>query len=282
MPTQLLSRADVSARFGLPLPGFEAGPPDHPTVANQPPGMVTENTEQAAMVSRLLVAGVGHVRPADLGSQPEDWEKGRGGDANRAVLRLAPLGVAMDGSEPGRLVERVVEVCSITHTAGLVLSGAAAIAAAVSAGIAGRTPEEGVRRAMVAAQLAADQGDWVAGAEVAWRIGWATELVSGRSEPDAMELIARAVGTGATTQEAVPAAFAVLAAVPDDPWRACRQAASLGGCTDTIAAMVGAIGGARHGAGGFPGPAVATIAIKGFDLDGLASDLLALRARGGR
>jgi ADP-ribosylglycohydrolase len=73
MPTQLLSRADISARFGLPLPGFEAGPPDHPTVANRPPGMVTENTEQAAMVSRLLVAGLGHVRPADLSNEHEGW-----------------------------------------------------------------------------------------------------------------------------------------------------------------------------------------------------------------
>ena len=47
--------------------------------------------------------------------------------------------------------------------------------------------------------------------------------------------------------ESVPAAFAVLAAFPDDPWQACLLAASLGGDSDTIAAMAGAVAGACHG-----------------------------------
>ena len=45
------------------------------------------------------------------------------------------------------------------------------------------------------------------------------------------------VGTSLATQESVPAAFAVLSAVPGDPWQACLLAASLGGDCDTIAAM---------------------------------------------
>ena len=49
------------------------------------------------------------------------------------------------------------------------------------------------------------------------------------------------------TQESVPAAFAVLALHPDDPWQACLTAASLGGDSDTIAVMAGAIAGACHG-----------------------------------
>ncbi len=57
------------------------------------------------------------------------------------------------------------------------------------------------------------------------------------------ELIYTLVGTSLATQESVPAAFAVLAAVPDDPWRACLLAASPGGDCDTIAAVAGAVAG---------------------------------------
>ena len=68
----------------------------------------------------------------------------------------------------------------------------------------------------------------------------------------------------------MPAAFAVLSAIPDDPWRACLLAASLGGDTDTIAAMAGAIAGACHGQSAFPPHATATIDAHGFALPALA------------
>jgi ADP-ribosylglycohydrolase len=96
----------------------------------------------------------------------------------------------------------------------------------------------------IAAGMAASRGHWVAGADVASRIEWAADLVEGRPAAEAAGLIYTLVGTSLATQESVPAAFAVLAAVPDDPWAACRLAASLGGDCDTIAAMAGAIAGA--------------------------------------
>ena len=85
------------------------------------------------------------------------------------------------------------------------------------------------------------------------------------------------VGTSLAAQESVPAAFAVLSAVPDDPWRACLLAASLGGDCDTIAAMAGAIAGACHGLAAFPPHAVATVDAHGFALTALADSLWALR-----
>ena len=107
-------------------------------------------------------------------------------------------------------------------------------------------------------------------------------LVAGRSQREAADLIYRLVGTSLATQESVPAAFAVLAAVPDDPWHACLLAASLGGDCDTIAAMAGAITGACHGVEAFPPEAAAVIAAQHLDLTTLAGDLLALREQPGR
>jgi ADP-ribosylglycohydrolase len=104
-----------------------------------------------------------------------------------------------------------------------------------------------------------------------------TSPVSGPSVAEAAEAIYPLVGTSVATQESVPAAFAVLSAVPDDPWEACLLAASLGGDTDTIAAMAGAIGGAAHGLSAFPPHAVAVIDAQGLGLADLADSLLALR-----
>ena len=119
----------------------------------------------------------------------------------------------------------------------------------------------------------------MAGADVAARIEWATHLVASRDEAEAAEIIYTLVGTSLATQESVPAAFAVLAAVPDDPWRACLLAASLGGDCDTIAAMAGAVAGACHGVDAFPADAIAMIDAQGLWLGGLADELLALRER---
>jgi ADP-ribosylglycohydrolase len=131
--------------------------------------------------------------------------------------------------------------------------------------------------AVDAARIGAERGHWVAGADLATRIRWATGLVAGRSPQEAAEVIYSLVGTSLATQESVPAAFAVLSAVPGDPWQACLLAASLGGDCDTIAAMAGAIGGAVHGLAAFPPHAVEVIDAQGFALADLADSLLAVR-----
>jgi ADP-ribosylglycohydrolase len=111
------------------------------------------------------------------------------------------------------------------------------------------------------------------------RIAWAARLVAGLGRDQVSDTVYRLVGTSLAVQESVPAAFAVAAAVPDDPWLACRVAASLGGDCDTIAAMTGAICGACHGAQAFPREALDTVAsVNDLGLDALAADLLAVRA----
>jgi ADP-ribosylglycohydrolase len=189
------------------------------------------------------------------------------------------------------LVDRVVMASSVTHNTGIALAGAAAVAAAVSAGVSGAAVAQATALGIQAARLAAARGHWVAGADVAARIEWAVGLAAGRvraggeagatGEAEAAGLIYTLVGTSLATQESVPAAFAVLAAVPDDPWRACRLAASLGGDCDTVAAMAGAIAGACHGAGSFPPEAIAVIDAQGLGLTALAGELLALSGRSG-
>jgi len=316
MPTQMLSRAEIVRRWGPLLPGFEPAPPGHPIAGGMPAGAVTDDTEQAILLARLLVKGRGTIDPHELAAALTEWERamaergsldllgpstkravaailagvppeeaGATGTTNGAAMRIAPVGiavpVALHDSIPNlrlsTLVDRAVMASCVTHNTGVALAGAAAVAAAVSAGVSGATIAEATALGIQAASSAARRGHWVAGADVAARIEWATSLVASHAQAEAAELIYTLVGTSLATQESVPAAFAVLAAVPADPWRACRMAASLGGDSDTIAAMTGAIAGACHGAGSFPPEAIAAIDAQGLGLAALAGDLLALR-----
>jgi ADP-ribosylglycohydrolase len=173
-----------------------------------------------------------------------------------------------------------VAASHVTHNTSVALAGAAAVAAAVSAGLDGAGVPGAIQTAVAAAELAAGRGHWVAAADVAARITWATGLVSGLDPVEAIDVIYRLVGTSLATQESVPAAFAVLAASPADPWLACRIAASLGGDCDTIAAMTGAIGGACHGARAFPVPARELVdQVNDLEIAAAADGLLAVRAR---
>jgi ADP-ribosylglycohydrolase len=309
MPTQSLSRRRIQDTFGV-LTGFEPAAPDHPLAAGMPAGSVTDDTEQAVLLARLLLDGAGHVDPLALARSLLEWEDGmrrrgsldllgpstrravaavaagtpveeagRYGNTNGAAMRIAPVGIAC-GGEPDALLDSVVEASWVTHNTSVALAGAAAVAAAVSAGIDGADVEEAVLHAQKAAAAGVGRGHWIAAADVASRIQWAGALVAGRPASAAAADIYHLVGTSVATQESVPAAFAVLSLYPDDPWQACLLAASLGGDCDTIAAIAGAIAGACHGIGAFPEHAVATIrTVNELPLDDLARGLLDLRRR---
>jgi ADP-ribosylglycohydrolase len=307
MPTQSLPRAEIVARYGPLVEGFHPGPADHPLAAGLMAGSVTDDTEQAVLLGRLMVDSGGRIDGRELGKRLLAWEDamrargsldllgpstrravsalaagvepaqaGRDGTTNGAAMRIAPVGVAC-GDRDG-LVDRVVEASVATHGTGVALAGAAAVAAAVSAGVGGATTAEAIPFAVDRARRAALCGRWVAAADVGARIEWAVGLVTGLAPAAAVETIYTLVGTSLATQESVPAAFAVLAVAGDDPWLACRLGASVGGDCDTIAAMAGAIAGACHGVGAFPPDAVATVAaVNDLDLDGLAAELVGLR-----
>ena len=311
MPTQMLSRRQITRRWGPLLAGFEPAPPWHPIAAGMPAGAVTDDTEQAVLLGRLLLSDP--VDPHELAAALVAWERdmaargsldllgpstrravnavlagtppeeaGVSGDTNGAAMRIAPVGIKVAPDNPQALVDAVQEASLVTHNTSVALAGAAAVAAAVSAGVSGAgSAGSGVAAAtdaaVDAALMGAKRGHWVAGADVAARIRWATGLVAGLPLGEAAEVIYSLVGTSLATQESVPAAFAVLSAVPGDPWQACLLAASLGGDCDTIAAMAGAIGGAVHGLAAFPPHAVEVIDAQGLALASLADSLLELR-----
>ncbi|MEO6942914.1 MAG: ADP-ribosylglycohydrolase family protein [Terrimesophilobacter sp.] len=311
MPTQMLSHDEVMSEFGA-LNGFRPAALDHPIAAGMRAGAVTDDTEQAVLLAQQLISGAGHVDAITFAHALISWEDamrergsldllgpstksalaavilgtpvqeaGRFGATNGAAMRIAPVGIAVDLHSLTALVDRVVEASFVTHNTGVAIAGACAIAAAVSAGIDGADVTHATGLAVDAARVGENRGHWVAAASVSHRMELATSLADPNSPDDSLRRIRELIGTSLATQESVPAAFGILAVFPNDPWSACTAAATQGGDSDTIAAMVGAIAGACHGMSGFPRDALDTIAFVNGDLalalDDLADQLLALR-----
>jgi ADP-ribosylglycohydrolase len=84
-------------------------------------------------------------------------------------MRIAPAGLAVPPGRLDRLVGLVTEASRVTHNTSVALAGAAAVAAAVSAGVGGAGIAEATRAAVTAARVAARRGYWVAAADVAAR-----------------------------------------------------------------------------------------------------------------
>ncbi|MDX8445220.1 ADP-ribosylglycohydrolase family protein [Mesorhizobium captivum] len=308
MPTQLLSPARIAELYGH-VEDFVAPVADHPVSKGLPAGAITDDTEQALLLGRILISSGERFDHARWVNALLGWERdvkargsydllgpstkraidainsgvpaeeaGRSGDTNGAAMRIAPVGIMIPPEPLGALVAKVAETCRATHNTSIAIASAAAVAAAVSSGVGGSDWRVASERAVAAARLGAMIGHWVTGGDIAARIAWAQELVRGKSEREAIRLIVDLIGTGVASQESVPAAFAVLEVAEGDAWRAAVISANLGGDTDTIGAIAAGMAGACSGLSDLPHERIARL--KGIDLAevrALAIDLVAAR-----
>ncbi|OJY47664.1 ADP-ribosylglycohydrolase family protein [Pseudonocardia sp. 73-21] len=308
MPTQSMSRAAVAARYGT-IDRLLAGAPDQPIAPGLPAGTVTDDTGQALLLARLLIEGAGHVDAMAFAHALDRWEAdmvrrgsadllgpstkralqrlhagespdeaGRDGTTNGAAMRVTPVGIAVP--LPDALVDAVVAASRVTHNTGIGIAAAAAVAAAVSAGVGGADLPDALDEAERAAAAGACRGHWRAGGDVAARIRWARGWVRGMDRATLADAVSGVIGTSVAAQESVVAAFALVEARGDDPLGALTLAAGMGGDTDTVAAMCGAVLGAHHGAAGLPADLLDTVVrVNRLDLAPVADGLLALRLR---
>ncbi|PAU75172.1 ADP-ribosylglycohydrolase family protein [Halomonas salipaludis] len=312
MPTQSLSRAEIIGGFGT-IAALVDAHSDQPIAPNMPAGSITDDTEQAILVADLLIEGRGRIAPIALANRLIAWEDrmrergsldllgpstkraielivagtspheaGRFGATNGAAMRITPVGIAFDIDDEERLLEAVCEASCVTHNTNLGIASAAAVAAAISAGLNGASPREALDAGVRLAERAEAYGFWIAGALIAPRITWARKLVRNCDDREVIEQIHDLVGTSVAAQESVVAAFALAEwaeQANERPQRVLCLAASLGGDTDTIAAMLGAMLGACHGLNALPARWVKQVCdVNGLALEPLVDQLLVLRA----
>jgi ADP-ribosylglycohydrolase len=283
--TEGLSRDDVRRWYPAGVRGFEGTPgaviPRY--VGNRKRewriGETTDDTERTIAVARAILADGGDVRHTTVGREllacvkcvhpgiASLWEFHQAGDPARvaqrhdgcgAAIRMTPVGILYRSDHFDAIVAASRAASISTHGGPLALAAAAATAVAVSAAIDGAEPDDIFALACRAA----------AHAEFADALRRVRDDVSRRSETR--------VPYPNDPLTVVPLALA-LATTMDSAADAILLATNIGGDSDSVASIAGAILGARH-PHTVPDEWVAIVeAINGHGLIALAHSLRALR-----
>ena len=315
MPTQAMSPQQIRTVYGR-VTGLVDADASQPYAPGMAAGSVTDDTEQALLVASLLVASRGSSARVTLDAHEfahallawEDsmiergsldllgpstkaaLERVRGGEdplavggegtTNGAAMRVTPIGIAVSTADPEAFADAVWSSCRVTHATRQGFQSAALVAAAVSLGIdSARSTAPDLRALLWKAVTFVDslpaRGAWTPDPGVIAATRRAMQL-SVNPASSSLECLAQQVGTSVASAHSIPMAFALLARSPSPA--SLLDAANIGGDTDTIGAIAGAILGAALGVEVLDGCDLARVEeVSRLDLRSVASDLLALR-----
>lgn len=313
MPTQAMSPQQIQTVYGH-VTGLVDGDKSQPYAPGMAAGSVTDDTEQALLIASLLLKGHGsglNLDASEFSHALLAWEDsmiergsldllgpstkgalervragedplrvGGEGTTNGAAMRVTPIGIAASTSDRQLFADAVWSSCQVTHATRQGFQSAALVAAAVSLGIDAGAADvtDLLWKAVAFARSLPERGAWSPDPDVVAATRRALKLAAQPSS--SLEWLAEQIGTSVASAQAIPMAFALLARDPSP--RALLQAANLGGDTDTIGAIAGAILGASLGVEVFDGYGLAQVEqVSQLDLPSVATDLLALRDREG-
>ena len=319
MPTQAMSPEQIRAVYGR-ITGLVDADASQPYAPRMPAGSVTDDTEQALLVASLLVRGRGSssgrvaLNAVEFAHSLLAWEDsmiergsldllgpstkaalervragedplsvGGAGTTNGAAMRVTPIGIAVSTADPEAFAEAVWSSCRVTHATRQGFQSAALVAAAVSMGIdAARSPSLDLRsllwKAVTYVDSLPERGAWTPDPDVVAATRRAMQLAVNPAS-SSLECLVEQVGTSVASAHAIPMAFALLTRDPSP--RALLDAANIGGDTDTIGAIAGAILGATVGVEVLPADSLSmSEEVSHLGLSSVAEQLLALRAPG--
>jgi len=272
MPTEFMTRAEISSQLGFVDRLLEPSQSkNHP---NLPKASITDDTEQVCalleeyskedsidpyITARRLLRWMkesnaiekGYIGPSsrmaleaiERGESPE--KAGKKGTTCGGVMR-SPAAVLFAAARQ-RPLAYCIRACLIpTHNNQLAMEPAMAYGYALHAAICGKDIEEILREAEKGAEVAQtvpdSKGCPQCEASVMARLLHFKELASSFSSPDEiMDFIYYVYGTTLASVDVAAAAMCIFLTAKDDVWLSIRMGASVGGDTDTIAALAGAL-----------------------------------------
>lgn len=171
---------------------------------------------------------------------------------NGSAMKIFPVGLLNPGNID-KVIDDATMVSMLTHNNHLSISGACAIAAAVSKAM---EDDADVYTIVQAGFYGARKGEIkgreisriVAGPSVVKRMELAIEIgLKSTAIENAMQNIADYVGSGLHISEAVPAVFGLFVAAKGKTMDCIYAGVNIGNDTDTVATMLGALAGAYNG-----------------------------------
>lgn len=310
MPSEMWSRQRIENYFGK-IADFLPGPDENAISKGLSAGEVTDDTIVTVLMAESIIEADGKIEPQYIVRNIENWAKsnekskfvigpstrqaferiangtpieeaGKFGETNGASMRISPVGIISDYKNLDELIDNVVLACMPTHNTSVAISGAAAIAAAVSYCIhGGKDLEQMIDIAKKASKMGSSRGYDVCGPSMAARIDLGISLVrNGKNEIEILHSLYDVLGTSIASTESVPAALALTYFAKGDPVKCSLYAANTGGDTDTIGAMACGICGAMAGIEAFPERIVAKLSeVNKIPFENLAGTLLNLKRK---
>ena len=278
MPTQSMSDKQIRRYYDGPITKLMSAVPQQPIAPNMKAGAVTDDTEQAFVLARRLIDDNGCIDNTRYAHDLLQWEAamkakgsldllgpstkaalqkltegvsleetGRFGTTNGGAMRATPVGIAF---RPGQaLADAAWRSCVVTHNTVQGIEATTLVSFAIEG------ERDFLHLAVEFVRKLPQRGNWSAKASVLARVqyfmNWAETDGCRLNDNEFAAVLQRNCGTSVESNESVAAAFAIAARFFDDPTHALCFAASIGGDTDTIAAIAGAMLGAWHGMQGF-------------------------------
>ena len=267
MPTEFMTRDHIKKNFGIVDTILD---PDVSEIhSNMKKYSVTDDTEQnlylleeycrdGVVTVENTVTGLmkwiketnaeekGYIGPSSLrallgiekGEDP--YKAGAKGVTCGAPMRaLAP---ALCASEKN-LTSTVYTCCIPTHNNNLAVEAAMAVGYAIYKAMSGGSYDEIINASLEGARIGAIQSEniWV-GPSTEKRIALIlSELPKMKNLDDLLDYLYFIIGTGLDANQVAPAIIGLFAWAKDDVWLAIKAGASVGGDTDTIAAVAASL-----------------------------------------
>lgn len=308
MPTEFMTRREIRDRFGLVDRLLE--PHESKNHSDLRRGQITDDTEQVlALLDEYCSRG--RIDPRETALRLLAWARESGavekryiGPSSKAALEAIEAGSDPASGFPGTTcggvmrspaaalfalcrglpLDKSLEAClKPTHDSSPALEAACAYVYALRAVLGGGGPA--AIPAAAAAGIAAGRAlaPWErCGPSVAARLASFGALAGDFHNPDeVLDFLYDVYGTGIESVDVASAALCIFLYAPADTWLCLRMGASVGGDTDTIAALAGALSAAHRAAAGLDGSIPPGILSFVLDVNGIDLARVARRLSGG-
>ena len=303
MPTEFMTLSDIDAIFP-PITAL-LDPKLSYTHNDLPYASVTDDTEQnlylakaylaageitielsADALSRWIVecdaVAKKYIGPSSLKALnairdgADVMDAGKGGTTNGGIMRTPSLVLCAGNTDESGLLEAIRRGCIPTHHTSQAIEAAAGYGFALRAAMEGKSVEEILAAAKRGAERGLHSVDWIAAAPTCtYRLNVLEKALAADPDPEKLRQdLYYLYGTGLDSVDVFAAALAIFLLKKEDVFGAICLAASLGGDTDTIGALVGALCAAYAGGHNIPETVLGPVLAQNqLDLDTLAADI---------
>lgn len=271
MPSENLNPQQIKKEFGYIDKLTPSGSIDFMN-RNFKAGKVTDDTENTIFICNMLIETGGEVNKEIFVKHLTNWletdpdsmkvtgpstlraiqaikngesidKAGINGTTNGAAMKIAPIGMLQSYKNLQVLVQQVAEICIPTHNTQIAIQGAAVVATAVSYGLYSEKVDWNKFYSLIMSSIseASQYGNPLPSPSITKRIKFGKYIADNYNETAFLDTLYSFLGTGLETLEIVPAAITLVYRNKGNLKATLVQAANIGGDTDTLGAICGAI-----------------------------------------